>query len=68
MILKHSASSGCSTSTSKPAVQCGGAVKVIACIQNPAVIGKILTHLTEPPAAPAPLPHSRAPPQAALFE
>jgi hypothetical protein len=31
--------------------QCGSAVKVIACIQDPlAVIDKILTHLTEPAA------------------
>ncbi len=26
---------------------CGGAVKVIACIEDPAVIEKILTHLDE---------------------
>lgn len=43
---------------------CGGAVKVIACIQDPAVIDKILTHRQEkvvPGAADLP-PQSRAPP------
>jgi hypothetical protein len=48
---------------------CGGAVKVIACIQDPAVIDKILTHLKEKvvPVAADPLPQSRAPP-AGLFD
>ncbi len=49
---------------------CGGAVKVIACIEDPAVIEKILTHLNEkalPIAAPL-LPESRAPPQAGWFD
>ena len=48
---------------------CGGAVKVIACIQDSAVIEKILTHLQEK-VAPGPkdlLPQSRAPP-AGLFD
>ena len=48
---------------------CGGAVKVIACIQDPAVIDKILTHLQQK-AIPGPkdlLPQSRAPP-AGLFD
>jgi hypothetical protein len=27
--------------------ECGGAVKVVACIEDPVVIGKILTHLNE---------------------
>ena len=43
---------------------CGGAVKVIACIEDPAVIQKILTHLKEK-AGPEPLgllPSVRAPP------
>ena len=43
---------------------CGGTVKVIACIQDPAVIDKILTHLQEK-VVPDPkdlLPQSRAPP------
>jgi len=47
---------------------CGGAVKMIACIEDQAVIDKILTHLnTRTPAVRALLPQSRAPPQAALF-
>ncbi|OGC90227.1 MAG: transposase, partial [candidate division Zixibacteria bacterium RBG_16_53_22] len=43
---------------------CGGAVKVIACIEDPAVIQKILTHLSEkgPPQATGLLPSVRAPP------
>ena len=47
----------------------GGAVKVIACIEEPVVIKKIQTHLKEK-ATPVPaglLPESRAPPQAELF-
>jgi len=48
--------------------QCGGRVKVIACIEDPAVIKKILDHLgkiatTEHER----LPQSRAPPQDSLF-
>ena len=49
---------------------CGGAVKVIACIEDPVVIEKILTHLNEkalPIQAPL-LPESRAPPQADWFD
>ena len=49
--------------------KCGGAVRVIACIQDPAVIDKILTHLQEK-VVPGPkdlLPQSRAPP-AGLFD
>ena len=48
---------------------CGGAVKVIACIQDPAVIDKILTHRQEKlvPGAADLLPQSRAPP-AGLFD
>jgi hypothetical protein len=44
--------------------ECGGPVKVIACIEDPAVIDKILTHLQEKlTPAPASLrPASRAPP------
>jgi hypothetical protein len=49
--------------------QCGGAVMVIASIEDPVVIEKILTHLTmNTPAVPAPLPNSLAPPQTALFD
>jgi hypothetical protein len=48
---------------------CGGAVKVIACIEDPVVIDKILTHLNEKAAAAGIglLPQVRAPPQAELF-
>jgi len=45
--------------------QCGGTVQVIACIEDPAVIKKILTHL-QVKRIPDPatlLPQSRAPPQ-----
>ena len=50
--------------------QCGGAVRIIACIEDPAVIEKILTHLKAKAVAtqPIPLPESRAPPQAGLFD
>jgi hypothetical protein len=49
---------------------CGGAVKVIACIEDPVVIEKILTHLNEKVASPGTglLPEVRAPPQAGLFD
>jgi len=48
---------------------CGGAIKVIACIEDPQVIEKILTDLDQKPAATArnPLPRSRAPPPPGLF-
>jgi predicted nucleic acid-binding protein len=44
--------------------ECGGAVKVIACIEDPVVIEKILPHLDEKaaPAATGLLAASRAPP------
>jgi len=43
---------------------CGGTAKVIACIEDPMVIEKILTHLNEaaPCAEVTPWPESRAPP------
>jgi hypothetical protein len=48
--------------------KCGGTAKVIACIQDPAMIEKILTHLeSKTPPEYRPLPKSRAPPQDALF-
>jgi hypothetical protein len=48
--------------------KCGGTLKIIACIQDPAVIEKILTHLTsKTPPEYRPLPKCRAPPQHALF-
>ncbi len=50
--------------------ECGGAVKVIACIEDPVVIEKIRTRLSEKAAAPGMclLPQVRAPPQAELFD
>jgi hypothetical protein len=50
-------------------MQCGGPVKVIACIEDPVVIKRILDHLKEKAETnvPDPLPESRAPPQADLF-
>ena len=44
--------------------ECGGAVRIIACIDDPVVIDEILTHLQEKlTPAPAGLrPASRAPP------
>ena len=50
--------------------ECGGAVKVIACIEDPVVIEKILTHLNEKAASARTglLPESGAPPQAGLFD
>ena len=49
---------------------CGGATRVIACIEDPVVIRKILDHLDSiaPAPAPATLPPSRAPPRAGLFD
>ena len=48
---------------------CGGSMKVIACIEDPAVIKKILTHLRSkgPCVDDVCLPQSRAPPQDDLF-
>jgi len=47
---------------------CGGSAKVIACIEAPVVIKKILTYLEEkfPARAALRLPDSRAPPQSSL--
>ena len=47
---------------------CGGAVKVIASIEDPAVIKQILGHLERraEPATPASRPFARAPPQTEL--
>jgi hypothetical protein len=49
---------------------CGGAVKVIACIEDPVVIDKILTHLDKKATlnGPVVLPQPRAQPQASLFD
>ena len=48
---------------------CGGTAKVIACIEDPVVIQKILMHLEEKALTRAArlLPDSRAPPQSSLF-
>ena len=50
--------------------ECGGDVKVIACIEDPVVINKILAHLDNNVLAQqaARWPQSRALPQACLFE
>ncbi|MCP4337645.1 MAG: IS91 family transposase, partial [Desulfobulbaceae bacterium] len=50
--------------------KCGGEVKVVACIEDPLVIDKILTHLEKKVALAEPvvLPQSRAPPQRNLFD
>jgi hypothetical protein len=47
---------------------CGGAVRIIACIEDPRVIEKILTHLDRKTSTAAPnrLPRCRAPPPPAL--
>jgi hypothetical protein len=49
---------------------CGGDVRIIASIEDPAVINQILAHLDQRVAAceVARLPQSRAPPQIGLFE
>jgi hypothetical protein len=48
---------------------CGGAVRIIACIEDPVVIEKILTHLDKKDASAEAslLPPCRAPPQTGLF-
>ncbi len=48
---------------------CGGAVKIIACIEDPLIIKKILTHMDSKAACGAArrLPPCRAPPQGSLF-
>ena len=49
--------------------KCGGAVKVITCIEDPVVIKKIFMHLKEKTtAAVGMLPEVRAPPQQSLFD
>ena len=50
--------------------ECGGTVKVIACIEDPVVIKKILTHLEKKAALAGAglLPKSRAPPPVSLFD
>ena len=50
--------------------ECGGAVKIIASIEDPAVIKKILAHMDEKAATAgtALLPQCRAPSRVCLFE
>ncbi len=50
--------------------KCGGKVRIIACIEDPAVIRKILAHLYEKAvtAVTAQLPPCRAPPVTGLFD
>ena len=49
--------------------KCGGDVRIIASIEDPEVIRKILAHLDEKvtPTATGRLPESRAPPATGLF-
>jgi hypothetical protein len=49
---------------------CGGTAKVIACIEDPVVIEKILSHLSEKASSTETtlLPESRAPPHAGLYD
>jgi len=49
--------------------ECGGDVRIIACIEDPEVIRKILAHLDEKvtPTGTGLLPESRAPPATGLF-
>jgi hypothetical protein len=50
--------------------RCGGAVSIIACIEDPSIMTKILAHLDAKSGAPVAvnqLPEPRAPPQAKLF-
>jgi len=49
---------------------CGGAVRIVACIEDPAVIEKILAHLDAKASEPEALmpPPFRAPPQQGLFD
>ena len=51
--------------------RCGGAVRIIACIEDPSVIKKILAHLDAKSGTPATvnqIPEPRAPPQESLFD
>ena len=50
--------------------ECGGAVKIITSIEDPAVINKILAHLDQRVASSevARLPQSRAPPMIGFFQ
>jgi len=47
MGLKHNASSGGFGIVIQTCVACGGAVRIVACIEDPEVIEKILAHLDQ---------------------
>ena len=49
---------------------CGGAVRIVACIEDPDVIEKMLNHVEEklPGTVSSQLPPSRASPQVGLFD
>jgi len=49
---------------------CGGAVRIISCIEDPIVIENILTHLDkkDPSEESSLIPPCRAPPQGGLFD
>ena len=49
---------------------CGGAVRIIACVEDPVVIEKILIHLDKKSTSveASRLPPCRAPPQTGLFD
>nr|MDJ0990312.1 IS91 family transposase [Desulfobacterales bacterium] len=49
---------------------CGGTVRIIACIEDPVIVEKILTHLDKKDESTqaSRLPHCRAPPPAGLFD
>ena len=50
--------------------RCAGQVKIIACVEDPAVIERILAHLKSkaPSAALVLVPEGRGPPRARLFD
>jgi len=49
--------------------RCGGRVKVIASIEDPAVIGRMLAHLARPASPPVTVPRqARAPPLQAVLD
>jgi len=54
----------------EPCRTCGGAVRIIACIEDSEVIAKILAHLDQQdaPTELSRLPDTRGPPQAGLFD
>ena len=60
---------GLSLSPRQQAERCGGRVKVIASIEDPAVIGRMLAHLARPASPPVTVPRqARAPPLQAVLD